>query len=324
MLEDVLAKRRKNDLKLSARAQIGYLVGYKSTTQYYIWIPIRDLVIHIPHIIFDERFKYKDDIKNRAVPVQVLDDETIQKLQQPQVEPGDVLQQWTDNWTMSSTSQTSGPDNGPNLGGEMQQMQQGKTDTSSPDVSGQPSDAAAALIIPEQTPSPEPEIQETIEVIAETAQSYSDTTDGPAPTDGPDPTDTSASAQTPTDEPSGRPKRQARPSRKRAENDALRYEMLGRIFSAFRQETQTKHHRRDMPIVPRTHDEAMKHEFATEWKNVETTELKGLERQRVYEIVRTDSAKSKPLPLKWVYTYKFNKHGILKGFKARLCVRGDM
>ncbi|KJZ68911.1 hypothetical protein HIM_11697 [Hirsutella minnesotensis 3608] len=33
---------------------------------------------------------------------------------------------------------------------------------------------------------------------------------------------------------------------------------------------------------------------------------------------------AKPLPLTWVFKYKFDKHGFLTKFKARLCVRGDL
>jgi hypothetical protein len=87
---------------------------------------------------------------------------------------------------------------------------------------------------------------------------------------------------------------------------------------------QAKRHRRDMPAVPQMAEEAKKHEFAAEWKDAEIRELQGLKQQKVCEIVSYNSALSKSMPLKWVYTYKFSKHGILSGFKARLCVRGDL
>ena len=32
----------------------------------------------------------------------------------------------------------------------------------------------------------------------------------------------------------------------------------------------------------------------------------------------------KPLPLKWVFTYKFDKDGFLDRYKASICVRGDL
>src|SRR3954453_8890522 len=39
---------------------------------------------------------------------------------------------------------------------------------------------------------------------------------------------------------------------------------------------------------------------------------------------KRSEAKSKPLPLTWVFKYKYDKHGFLIKFKARICVRGDL
>src|SRR5439155_8126477 len=36
------------------------------------------------------------------------------------------------------------------------------------------------------------------------------------------------------------------------------------------------------------------------------------------------SPQSKPLPLKWHFTYKFDQEGYLMKYKARICVRGDL
>lgn len=34
--------------------------------------------------------------------------------------------------------------------------------------------------------------------------------------------------------------------------------------------------------------------------------------------------KTAPLPLTWVFKYKYDKHGFLTKFRARICVRGDL
>ena len=39
--------------------------------------------------------------------------------------------------------------------------------------------------------------------------------------------------------------------------------------------------------------------------------------------MREKPAKAFIIPLKWVFTYKFDADGFLEKFKARLCVRGD-
>jgi len=45
---------------------------------------------------------------------------------------------------------------------------------------------------------------------------------------------------------------------------------------------------------------------------------------QIIEIIERSQATAKPLPLTWVFTYKFDKHGFLQKFKARICVRGDL
>ena len=45
---------------------------------------------------------------------------------------------------------------------------------------------------------------------------------------------------------------------------------------------------------------------------------------QILEVIERSQATSKPLPLTWVFTYKFDKQGFLQKFKARICVRGDL
>jgi hypothetical protein len=45
---------------------------------------------------------------------------------------------------------------------------------------------------------------------------------------------------------------------------------------------------------------------------------------QILEVIERSQATSKPLPLTWVFTYKFDKKGFLLKFKARICVRGDL
>jgi hypothetical protein len=42
------------------------------------------------------------------------------------------------------------------------------------------------------------------------------------------------------------------------------------------------------------------------------------------KVSKADIGKSKPLPLMWVFTYKFDVDGYLLKYKARLVVRGDL
>lgn len=84
---------------------------------------------------------------------------------------------------------------------------------------------------------------------------------------------------------------------------------------------------KDLPPPPNTWSEARNHKYWLKWlaaMNVEykTTWMRGtFERATVEDV---DKLLHRILPLKWVFTYKFNKEGYLVRFKARMCVRGDL
>ena len=52
-------------------------------------------------------------------------------------------------------------------------------------------------------------------------------------------------------------------------------------------------------------------------------EIEGLEKRGTYKYVE-NNAETQPIPLIWVFKYKFDSDGFLIKFKARLCVRGDL
>ena len=52
-------------------------------------------------------------------------------------------------------------------------------------------------------------------------------------------------------------------------------------------------------------------------------EYETLVQQGVFKVVEWKETTSKPLPLKWVFTYKYDTDGYLSKYKARICVRGD-
>ena len=63
----------------------------------------------------------------------------------------------------------------------------------------------------------------------------------------------------------------------------------------------------------------MTHEFASEWKAVIQKEMVGVEARGTYKEV-SDTLNIAKIPLKWVFSYKFNTNGFLTKFKARLYV----
>ena len=55
-----------------------------------------------------------------------------------------------------------------------------------------------------------------------------------------------------------------------------------------------------------------------------TKEYEALVRQGVFQPVNHWTTSSKPLPLKWVFMYKFDTDRFLQKFKAQICVCGDL
>jgi Reverse transcriptase (RNA-dependent DNA polymerase) len=68
----------------------------------------------------------------------------------------------------------------------------------------------------------------------------------------------------------------------------------------------------------------LNHKFSTEFTQAASREIQILERKGTFQYVPRRSAKTTPLPLLWVFKYKFDSNGYLIKFKARLCVRGDL
>ena len=85
-------------------------------------------------------------------------------------------------------------------------------------------------------------------------------------------------------------------------------------------------HRRDLPPEPVYHRDLANHPLGTLFEPAEKDHLRGHEQMKTWtETQRTDPrAKEKQiLDCKWVYLYKYDKHGRLAKCKAKLVVRGD-
>ncbi len=44
----------------------------------------------------------------------------------------------------------------------------------------------------------------------------------------------------------------------------------------------------------------------------------------MFKVVDRSVAKTKPIPLTWIFRYKIDEDGYLKSFKSRICIRGDL
>jgi hypothetical protein len=83
-------------------------------------------------------------------------------------------------------------------------------------------------------------------------------------------------------------------------------------------------HRRDLPLEPRTWKELSTHLYGQEFIEAAEVEVDTIKDMGTIQVVPRDQAKSKPIPLTWVFKYKLDNAGYLIKFKARICVRGDL
>ncbi|KAI2685533.1 hypothetical protein LCP963914a_4860 [Penicillium roqueforti] len=88
---------------------------------------------------------------------------------------------------------------------------------------------------------------------------------------------------------------------------------------------QNRLHRDQMPPPPENWKQLKIHPFATQLKAAAEFEIETLKAKETFSQVILPTKKSTQiLPLKWVFTYKFDADGVLEKFKARICVRGDL
>ena len=80
-------------------------------------------------------------------------------------------------------------------------------------------------------------------------------------------------------------------------------------------------HRDQLPPPPASWSDLMKHDFKEKFLAATQLEFNHLKNE-TFEIVHDYCGHT--VPLKWVWTYKFDSNGFLIKFKARMCVRGDL
>ena len=84
-------------------------------------------------------------------------------------------------------------------------------------------------------------------------------------------------------------------------------------------------HRDKLPVEPRSYREALHHPYKEGWIGAMGLEYGDLQRRGAFtKVLKAQASNKQVIPLKWVFKYKFDEHGYLVKFKARLCVRGDL
>ena len=83
-------------------------------------------------------------------------------------------------------------------------------------------------------------------------------------------------------------------------------------------------HRRSLPRAPANYRELANHSERIGFEEVMRQEIHNLHLKGTVEEIAKDQINGQLLPLMWIFTYKFDKHGYLVKYKARLVVRGDL
>ncbi|TPX13082.1 uncharacterized protein E0L32_006508 [Thyridium curvatum] len=335
--------------KHQPRTEIGYLVGYEDTNIWRIWIPEKRKVVPLRDVTFEEGSFFKkenhDGSRERLAtftpPVEVYE---LPKLAEREPEPEE---------TDDEITSLSGPTDGPfEAAGEGDQSQQAEAI----EKAGPAQERLEEIIVAYPTPR---QSEEPVQEPATTGP----TEGSESTTPGPMTPETSSEGENSVpkvpvnfqeDSSSSAPIRRSARNRKatsRGQQSREQEELFRRrrravdgmipenrhgvnaVHASFQaevvpveQEPQwpLRLHRKDLPPEPKTSKEAVNSEYGSHWLKAMRKEVKNVQDNGTLEIVDHHEAKGQMvIPLKWMFTYKFNSEGYVERFKARICVRGD-
>ena len=83
-------------------------------------------------------------------------------------------------------------------------------------------------------------------------------------------------------------------------------------------------HQNNFPAEPKSWRELKDHPLGAHFKADAALEIQNLEQRNCWKVIPKEEARSSPLPLKWVFTYKTDEEGMLTRCRSRLVVRGDL
>lgn len=86
----------------------------------------------------------------------------------------------------------------------------------------------------------------------------------------------------------------------------------------------TDKHRDNLPKAPNNWKEMLNHPLRELFFKATQDEMAEVHRRGTMKIMPRSEATGKPIPLKWVFTYKLDQQGYLIRCKARIVVRGDL
>jgi hypothetical protein len=405
------AGRNRRGFKVTPRGHIGYLVGYRASNIYRIWVPNLDQVITTRNVTFNEQLFYDKGDESTAIPI-TESSKVVELLHEEDeiVDAGEAIElPITEDLSLGSSTEQQ-------LGGEVQEGSRMLEGQSSMERAPGPETARAAslagkpleiragryrdigLLSPDPTPEPErldanreaPQYEEET-LTGSSREVHSTNREGSSPAvteDREDPPQRRPGSPivlipsrrtTRADDVGGRRAYQRRtwglPSRRSRrlqdrERDELadpdgagQYSVIGSIEqygylwplytlfehankygfqenelltihaviagSALRNQrlvtkSEPRRHRDELPPLPRKWKDLLHHPLGALFRQACNKEIQTLIEKKTWKEVDRSSASSRPLPLKWVFTYKLDQDGYFIKCKARICVRGDL
>lgn len=285
-------KKEKRLQRLNPKAFIGYLVGYDSTNIYRIWNPKLNRVVRTRDVIFNENEGFDGNIKHLEDQLLHVDLEDLtfllNRLDQPASED------------LPEAERTTADDEGPISGfdGSLEE------ETEASDLTGEVEKEPDLDLIPYPTPERSPP--------AALLAASINQPDG-------------------IQDPFG-PRLQAWKAAFNAGRLAQGVgSMGGKLIDRAKVQRLTQKpgglrtlYRKDLPQPPSTHRDLEVHPFGAAFEEAEKDHLQSHAQMRSWtEVSRSSLKDHKILDCRWVYVYKFDKHGRLLKCKARLVVRGD-
>jgi hypothetical protein len=313
---EVLADQDRTANKTRPRTHIGYLVGYQGSNIYRIWVPQNGQIVTVRDVEFneDEIFDPNEEpMREHRLRVYRKDPggaEPLPDTHQPQ-----------DSETDSEIGSIIVVGDGNGHGGDGIDEIDSETDS---DCEDEPGDYPTPQSLDEQT-----NMGQNDNVSSESSSSRAET---PSSTSSePSQQRTRAGRATVlTDQAQRNLQRTGNiygiNRRGRGSNQTARGSnfAIQPVFTSFYAGSTHRLHRRDLPLAPRGWKDMQKHPHKREFMQACEKEWGTLTNMKILEIIERSQATMKPLPLTWVFTYKFDKHGFLQKFKSRICVRGDL
>jgi hypothetical protein len=307
--------------KTSPRTHIGYLVGYEASNVFRIWIPSRATVIRSRDVVFKEDEFFDPNTEQRQEdPLDIfrLDTTDPEPLDQhSDADSESDIESTIIVATDTATDITASDDNTDD-------------DVESPEPSNKTNDGITDYPTP-ASPGTPPGNTPTLDSPHDPPHDYEDDSISTPTSHSPSDNSDNSAEQT---EPQAPPPRSSR-NRKLTSRAQQNLDQTGNPFQAgyatapatlvsFHTGTQHRLHRRDLPPEPRTWKEFLQHPFKPQFWEAMEKEWLAIQAMKTLQIIDRAQAKLKPLPLIWVWRYKFDKHGFLEKFKGRICVRGDL